>query len=127
LTLGRHNYVTPTSYLELLSIFKIVLGQKNRETNRLISRLSNGLDKLKDANAAVASMRKVLVKLQPELAQKTKDCAETMQKIMKDKKIADKKQKVVAVQKKDAQQATEEANILAAEAKDGVKEANKKL
>lgn len=101
--MGRHNYVTPTSYLELLSIFKIVLGEKNRETNRLIARLSNGLDKLRSANEAVASMKKVLEKLQPELAQKTKDCAETMQKIMVDKKVADKKQKVVAVQKKEAQ------------------------
>lgn len=28
---GRHNYVTPTSYLELISAFKTLLGQKRNE------------------------------------------------------------------------------------------------
>jgi len=32
-TLGRHNYVTPTSYLELLNLFKIILTEKNAEIN----------------------------------------------------------------------------------------------
>lgn len=29
--LGRHNYVTPTSYLELISAFKTLLNQKQTE------------------------------------------------------------------------------------------------
>ena len=45
----------------------IVIQEKNAETNRLIARLSNGLDKLKEANVAVEEMQKVLVKLVPEL------------------------------------------------------------
>lgn len=31
LELRRHNYVTPTSYLELLSLFKSILNDKNKE------------------------------------------------------------------------------------------------
>ena len=30
LQLGRHNYVTPTSYLELISTFKMLLDSKRR-------------------------------------------------------------------------------------------------
>ena len=48
--LRRHNYVTPTSYLELLTIYKTVCKEKTTETVNAITRLKNGLDKLIDAN-----------------------------------------------------------------------------
>lgn len=41
--LRRHNYVTPTSYLELLSLFKMILSEKNKENEQKIQRLQNGL------------------------------------------------------------------------------------
>lgn len=46
LELRRHNYVTPTSYLELLNMFKKILVQKNKENSQKIFRLDNGLKKL---------------------------------------------------------------------------------
>ncbi len=48
--LRRFNYVTPTSYLELLSMFKIVMKEKKIEVQNAISRLQNGLTKLIEAN-----------------------------------------------------------------------------
>lgn len=39
----RHNYVTPTSYLELLNLFRTILSDKNIENEKKIDRLSNGL------------------------------------------------------------------------------------
>ena len=44
--LGRHNYVTPTSYLELLATYKQVLALKRDEVGTLKNRLRDGLDKL---------------------------------------------------------------------------------
>jgi len=44
--LSRHNYVTPTSYLELLGIFKKVLGIKKNEIMAAKNRTKTGLDKV---------------------------------------------------------------------------------
>jgi dynein heavy chain, axonemal len=32
--LRRHNYVTPTSYLELLTMFRVILIEKKKEVNQ---------------------------------------------------------------------------------------------
>lgn len=44
--LGRYNYVTPTSYLELLGIFSRLVGLKKTELNTARNRLKTGLDKV---------------------------------------------------------------------------------
>lgn len=51
--LRRFNYVTPTSYLELLTVFKSVLKEKKLELKKSINRFRNGLNKLIDANTQV--------------------------------------------------------------------------
>lgn len=44
--LARHNYVTPKSYLELLNIFSILIGQKKMELKMAKNRMKSGLDKV---------------------------------------------------------------------------------
>lgn len=66
--LRRINYVTPTSYLELLNLYISIVSWKRQELQQQISRLKNGLDKLQAANQAVEEMKIVLEKMQPELA-----------------------------------------------------------
>lgn len=44
--LSRHNYVTPKSYLELLSIFSSLIGQKKQELHSAQQRMKTGLDKV---------------------------------------------------------------------------------
>ena len=44
--LNRHNYVTPTSYLELLAIFTNLVGLKKRELDTARNRTKTGLDKV---------------------------------------------------------------------------------
>lgn len=44
--LARHNYVTPKSYLELLNIFSILIGQKKQELKTARNRMKSGLDKV---------------------------------------------------------------------------------
>lgn len=43
---GRHNYVTPSSYLELLSTFRTLLEAARAENARQRKRYTIGLDKL---------------------------------------------------------------------------------
>ena len=55
--LRRINYVTPTSYLEVLSLYKRIVEEKRRELKNQTMRLKNGLDKLNAANKAVEEMK----------------------------------------------------------------------
>lgn len=57
--LGRHNYVTPTSYLELINAFKTLLGAKQDETLKAKRRYVVGLEKLAFA-ASQVTVRKIL-------------------------------------------------------------------
>ena len=44
--LSRHNYVTPTSYLELIGIFSRLIGLKKNELTTAKNRTKTGLDKV---------------------------------------------------------------------------------
>ena len=44
--LSRHNYVTPTSYLQLLGIFQKLIVMKKTELNNSRKRTKTGLDKV---------------------------------------------------------------------------------
>jgi len=55
---SRHNYVTPTSYLELISSFKTLLGSKRGEVLKLKKRYEVGLEKLKFAADQVSILTK---------------------------------------------------------------------
>lgn len=45
--LSRYNYVTPTSYLELLGIFSKLIGMKKMDLTTARRRLKTGLDKVR--------------------------------------------------------------------------------
>lgn len=65
--LRRHNYVTPTSYLELIRTFKQLLQRKRDELSTLRNRYLSGLDKLDFASKEIGKMKEELVRLQPQL------------------------------------------------------------
>ncbi|GFR03643.1 dynein heavy chain 7, axonemal [Trichonephila clavata] len=65
--LQRHNYVTPTSFLELISTFKTLLEKKRRSVLKAKSRYEVGLQELQNAAAAIAKMQEKLTSLQPTL------------------------------------------------------------
>lgn len=54
-TLRRHNYVTPTSYLELILTFKTLLNSKRQEVDMMRSRYLTGLQKLEFAASQVST------------------------------------------------------------------------
>ena len=57
--LRRYNYVTPTSYLELLSSFDTLLSYKRGEVKTKKDRLKIGLDKIISTGELVEGMQKV--------------------------------------------------------------------
>jgi dynein heavy chain len=65
--LGRKNYVTPTSYLELIVAFKSNLAVKRKEVSAARKRYEVGLEKLAFAAQQVNTMQEELAELQPEL------------------------------------------------------------
>ncbi|XP_041374659.1 dynein heavy chain 7, axonemal-like isoform X2 [Gigantopelta aegis] len=95
LELERHNYVTPTSYLELINTFKTLLFKKRGEVLKQKSRYEKGLEKLDSASSQVAIMQKELTDLQPQLVQAKKEVSEIMIIIEKDSIEVAKVEKVV--------------------------------
>ena len=51
--LSRHNYVTPTSYLELLGLFSTMVKMKKSEISTQRNRTKSGLDKVKGSKGVV--------------------------------------------------------------------------
>ncbi|KAK4887372.1 hypothetical protein RN001_003643 [Aquatica leii] len=75
--LSRHNYVTPTSYLELLSSYSNLMGKKKGSLSAGVGRLKTGLDKLETTTLEINILQKDLEKMKPLLEIAAKD-AEVM-------------------------------------------------
>ncbi|KAM6934818.1 dynein axonemal heavy chain 7 [Xenentodon cancila] len=93
--LKRHNYVTPTSYLELISTFKTLLDTKRAEVRTLKHRYEVGLEKLESAADQVATMQVKLEDLQPQLLVASKEVDKVMVVIERDSVEVAEKEKVV--------------------------------
>ncbi|XP_063529439.1 dynein axonemal heavy chain 7-like [Cydia strobilella] len=85
LRLKRYNYVTPTAYLELINMFKSLLGKKRTELLTGEKRYLTGLDQLAVAAKSVAALQKALEVLQPKLAAGAAAVAETTAKVEMEK------------------------------------------
>jgi dynein heavy chain len=74
--LGRINYVTPTSYLELIGTLKALLNKKKEDVSSQRNRYVVGLDKILSCSEAVDVMKEELIALQPVLVVKTQEVEE---------------------------------------------------
>ncbi|XP_058156420.1 dynein axonemal heavy chain 7 [Dasypus novemcinctus] len=93
--LQRYNYVTPTSYLELLSTFKLLLEKKRSEVMKMKRRYEVGLDKLESASSQVATMQTELEALHPQLKVASKEVDEMMAIIERESIEVAKTEKIV--------------------------------
>jgi len=107
--LRRPIYITPTSFLELISSFKKVLALRRDFVGTLKNRLQKGLDALGSAAHAVATMQIELEAKQPVLEETKIKVAEMMVVITEDKAKA-------AVTKEECQTVEAEATEQAASA-----------
>ncbi|XP_030634236.1 dynein heavy chain 1, axonemal [Chanos chanos] len=122
--LSRYNYVTPKSYLELLSIFSALIGRKKQELHSARLRMKTGLDKLLSTAEDVSKMQEELEMMRPLLEEAAKDTEVTMEKIKEDTVVAEETR--VAVQAEEAK-ASEKARVAQAIADDAQKDLDEAL
>mgnify|MGYP000067473068 CR=1 FL=1 len=121
--LRRHNYVTPTSYLELLATFKTVLSLKRKEVGEMRNRLQIGLDKLISTASQVAKLQVELRDMQPKLVETQKEVEEMLVVIDKDKASAAETKTVVEKEESAAQEMAAETKAIAEDAQRDLDEA----
>uniref|UniRef100_A0A8C2U835 Dynein axonemal heavy chain 3 n=1 Tax=Coturnix japonica TaxID=93934 RepID=A0A8C2U835_COTJA len=122
-TLRRHNYVTPTSYLELILTFKTLLISKRQEVDTMRNRYLTGLQKLDFASSQVAEMQKELTALQPELIQTSAETEKMMVRIEKETAEVDAKKEIVSADEKEANEAAAAAKAIKDECEGDLAEA----
>lgn len=121
--LRRRNYVTPTSYLELLSSFGKLIGAKRLETQTKKDRLQIGLDKLSETKKMVSVMQEELVVLQPQLVTTQAEVASMMIEITRDKASAAETKAKVEVEEANANAKAADAKAIADDAQRDLAEA----
>ena len=85
---GRFNYVTPTSYLQLLRTFvRLLVSCRDAITDRL-GRYETGLDKLLKCGVLVEGLQQDLIKMQPILQKKEKEIEVLLVRVERDRKDA---------------------------------------
>ncbi|GMH41208.1 hypothetical protein BSKO_09118 [Bryopsis sp. KO-2023] len=113
--LKRHNYVTPTNYLETVRGYRGLLKEKRAELGDKSEKLKGGLQKLDETSVQVAEMQVVCEEKKVVVAQAKTDCEELLVEIVQDKRVADEQEKqarVNAEAQKIGKEA-EEANAIA--------------
>ena len=95
LEMKRHNYVTPTNYLELVKGYRTLLAEKSGELESSASKLANGLAKLEDAKLQVETLSKELEVKKVVVAKSQRDCEDLLVKIVSERRIADDQRKQV--------------------------------
>ena len=95
--LKRHNYVTPTNYLELVSGYKVLLNEKRAEIGGQVKKLRNGLFKIDDTREKVEKMSIDLEEAKVKVAAFQKQCDEYLVTLVQQKKSADEQQKQVLI------------------------------
>lgn len=92
---GRHNYVTPTSYLGLISSYKDLLARKKGEVTAVKDRYENGLEKLLFTAKQVKKMQQDLEALKPKLIKAGAETEELMRRIDKEATEVNKTREIV--------------------------------
>ncbi|CAI9532291.1 unnamed protein product, partial [Staurois parvus] len=93
--LRRHNYITPTSYLEVVSRYKSLLNEKRTELGEKATKLRNGLFKIDETREKVEKMSEELAIARSQVAEFQKQCEEYLVIIVQQRREADEQQKAV--------------------------------
>ncbi|XP_063594554.1 LOW QUALITY PROTEIN: dynein axonemal heavy chain 7-like [Penaeus indicus] len=108
--LRRYNYVTPTSYLQLLATYMVILERRRGEVKKLECRYTTGLARLEEAETSVLAMQQELLNLQPILLTKTREVEDKMAVVEKRRQEVAEVERVVRQDEEVANEAAEAAN-----------------
>ena len=110
--LKRHNYVTPTSYLELINTYKTMLGTRRAAVMKMKKRYEVGLSKLEFASSQVEVMKQELIALQPQLKKAQQETAAAMVEIEASSKDVAEQEKLVSADEKVAKTQADAAKAI---------------
>ena len=65
--LRRKNYVTPTSYLELLKLYIEMMKYQQSVLPNKINKYTVGLETLRETNEEVEKLKQKIIEMQPQL------------------------------------------------------------
>lgn len=119
----RNYYVTPTSYLELLSSYSKVLTLKRKEVGTLRDRLKIGVEKLFSTEKQVNELQATLTEMEPQLIQTQAEVELMIIQITKDKTTAAETKAVVEVEEAGANKKAAETKAIADDAQRDLDEA----
>jgi len=86
--LRRKVYVTPKSYLDLISLYLEMIMEKKEEKDVALRRLQTGVDKIDEANKFVNNLQEELTKLAPFISAKIKEADELVPVVTEEQKKA---------------------------------------
>ncbi|KAL2609519.1 hypothetical protein R1flu_028092 [Riccia fluitans] len=104
--LRRKYYITPKSYLDCVNLYVELLNEKRKESLGAEDRFVNGLNKLKETNELIATMKVELGELQPILAEKSEVTNKLLDEVSKETAAAQQVKETVVVEE---QQVKEQA------------------
>lgn len=119
----RFNYVTPTTYLELLNLYCNLLEKRRTELMAQRTRTATGLEKLLAATKEVEVLQLDLEAMQPLLIQASQETEFTMKQIVIDKDQAEKIREVIVNEELVASKKANETKSIAEDARRDLDEA----
>lgn len=81
--LQRKYYVTPTSYIELITTFRNLLSEKRKEILFQRNKYENGYEKIITTEKKVEEMQVNLIQLQPKLKIAAEETEKKMKEVLK--------------------------------------------
>uniref|UniRef100_A0A8C5K168 Dynein, axonemal, heavy chain 10 n=1 Tax=Jaculus jaculus TaxID=51337 RepID=A0A8C5K168_JACJA len=92
--LRRSNYVTPKNYLDFINTYSKLLDEKTQYNIAQCKRLEGGLDKLKEATVQLDELNQKLAEQKIVLAEKSAACETLLEEIATNTAIAEEKKKL---------------------------------
>jgi dynein heavy chain len=87
--MSRYYYTTPSSYLELIKQYELLLNKRIESITSQKDRISNGLFKLLDTNEKIKIMGEDLNKIVPKIEEATVNMRELVATLERDSAQAD--------------------------------------
>lgn len=112
----RHNYVTPTSFLDFLQLVSKIKQEKFKEINKVKQSMETGLSALAVASSSVNDLQDQIRALQPKLEEMTKEADLFMEKIGVEEAAVNEVRAKVEIETKEAEvnaEATKELKLSA--------------
>ncbi|KAI5075577.1 hypothetical protein GOP47_0009653 [Adiantum capillus-veneris] len=110
--LRRKYYITPKSYLDCVNLYIQLLAEKRQDLYTAQDRFLNGLNKLKETNVLIESMKVELGKLQPVLAEKAEKTDKLVRQVANDQEAAQKVKDVVEKEEADVKKQAAETQLM---------------